>query len=149
MRYFVAQQVTGLHAHNRSLNHAYVVFTDSAGVRDSGDEIEPVIFVAQSFNRFRIGKSGDDIFGYQPEPAVSIRERTVDLPEAGFDGDRAQLLPVIVEQERLGAVFQVRQAVLCEVNNLPEGGVLLSFVPHGSGTFPGTQKPCEGNELRG
>ena len=149
MRYFVAQQVAGLHAHNRTLNHAYVVLADAAGVRDSGDQIEPVVFVAQSFNRFRIGKSGDNIFGYQPEPAVSIREGTVDLPEAGFDSDRTQLLPVIVEQERLGAVFQVGQAVLGEVNNLPEGGILLSFVPHGSGTFPGTQKPREGNELGG
>ena len=149
VRYFVAQQVTGLHAHNRSLNHAYVVFTNAAGVRDGGDQIEPIIFVAQSFNRFRIGKSGDDIFGYQPEPAVGIRKGTVDLPKTGFDSDRTQLLPVIVEQERLGAVFKVRQTVLGEVNNLPEGGVLLSFVPHGSGTFPGTQKPREGNELRG
>jgi len=68
-------------------------------VRNGGDQIEPIIFVAQSFNRFRIGKSGDDIFGYQPEPAVGIRERTVDLPKTGFDSDRTQLLPVIVEQE--------------------------------------------------
>ena len=64
MRYFVAQQVTGLHAHNRPLNHAYVVLADAAGVRDGGEQVEPVIFIAQSFYRFCIGKSGDDIFGY-------------------------------------------------------------------------------------
>ena len=149
VRDFVAQQVTGLHAHNRALNHAYVVLADATGVRDGGDQIESVVFVAQSFYRFCIGKSGDDIFGYQPEPAVGIRERTVDLPKTGFDGDRAQLLPVIIEQERLGAVFKARQAVLGKVDNLPEGSIFLPFIPHGSGTFPGTQKPREGNELRG
>ena len=149
VRYFVAQQVAGLHAHDRALNHAYVVLADTAGVRDGGDQVEPVIFITQSFYRFRIGKSRDDIFGYQPKAAVGIRERTVDLPKTGFDGDGTQLLPVIVEQERLGAVFKVGQAVLGEVNNLPERSIFLHFIPHGSGTFPGTQKPREGTELGG
>ena len=36
-------------------------------------------------------------------------------------------MPVIVEQERLGAVFKVRQTVLGEVNNLPEGGYSLAL----------------------
>ena len=149
VRYFVAQQVAGLHAPDRALNHAYVVLADTAGVRDGGDQVEPVIFITQSFYRFRIGKSRDDIFGYQPKAAIRGGEGAVNLPEPCFYSDGAQLLPAIIQQERLRSVFQVRQAVLGEGNNLAKRGFLLLFVPHGTSALPGSKEPRERHKFGG
>ena len=145
----VAQQVAGLHTNNRALDHTHVVFANAAGVRDGRQQGEAVVLVAQGFNALGVGEGGYNILGDNTEAAVGVGQGAVNLPETGFNGDGAQLLTLVIEQERLSAVFDEGQAILLKSNNLAEGGVFLAFVPHGSGTFPGAEQPCEGNKFRG
>ena len=145
----IAQQVTGLHTNHRALDHAHVVFANAAGVRNGRQQGEAVVGVAESLYACRVSEGGNNVLGDDTEAAVSIGEGAVNLPEASLNGDGAQLLALIVEQERLGAVFDKRQAFLLKSNDLAEGGVFLTFVPHGSGTFPGTQQPGKGNKFGG
>ena len=149
MRNIVAQQVAGLHADDRALDHAHVVFANAAGVRDGCEQREAVVGVAQGLDALGAGECGDNVLGDDTEAAVSVGQGAVNLPETGFNGDGAQLLTLIVEQERLSAVFDEGQTILLKSNNLAEGGVFLAFVPHGSGAFPGAEQPCEGNKFRG
>ena len=116
---------------------------------DSGDQVKSVIFVAEGFDRFRVGESGNNVFRHQPKPAIRVGEGAVNLPEPCFYSDGAQLLPAIVQQERLCSVFQVRQAVLGEGNNLAKRGFLLLFVPDGTGAFPGSKEPRERHKFGG
>ena len=118
-------------------------------MRDGCKQREAVVLVAQGLNALSAGEGGDNVLGNDTEAAVGVGQGAVNLPEAGLNGDGAQLLTLVVEQERLSAVFDEGQAVLLKSNNLAEGGVFLAFVPHGSGTLPGAEQPCEGNKFRG
>ena len=145
----VAQQVAGLHANNRALDHAHVVLANTAGVRDGCQQREAVVLVAQGLNALSIGECGYNVLGDNTEAAIGVGQGAVNLPEAGLNGDGAQLLTLVIEQERLSAVFDEGQTILLKSNNLAEGGVFLAFVPHGSSTLPGAEQPCEGNKFRG
>ena len=145
----IAQQVAGLHANNRALDHAHVVFANTAGVRNGRQQGESVVGIAESLYACRVSEGGNNVLGDNTEAAVSVGQGAVNLPETGFNGDGAQLLTLVIEQERLSAVFDEGQTILLKSNNLAEGGVFLAFVPHGSGAFPGAEQPCEGNKFRG
>ena len=145
----VAQQVAGLHAHDRALNHAHVVLADTAGVGDGCEQGEAVVLVTQGLDALRVGEGGNNVLGHDAEAAVGIGERAIDLPETGLYGDGTELLTLVVEEERFGAVLNEGQAILLKGNNLAEGGVFLTLVPHGSGAFPGAEEPRKGNEFRG
>ena len=145
----IAQQVAGLHANDRALDHAHVVFANTAGVRNGRQQGESVVGIAESLYACRVSEGGNNVLGDNAEAAVSVGQGAVNLPETGFNGDGAQLLTLVIEQERLSAVFDEGQTILLKSNNLAEGGVFLAFVPHGSGAFPGAKQPCEGNKFRG
>jgi len=118
-------------------------------VRNGCQQGEAVVGVAESLYACRVSEGGNNVLGDDTEAAVSVGEGAVNLPETGFNGDGAQLLTLVIEQERLSAVFNEGQTILLKSNNLAEGGVFLAFVPHGSGAFPGAEQPCEGNKFRG
>ena len=146
---FVAEQIAGLHAHDRALDHAHVILADTAGVGDSCEQGEAVILVTQGLNALSVSEGGNNVLGNYAEAAVSIGEGAVNLPETGLYGDGAELLTLVIEEEGFGAVLDEGQAILLEGNNLAEGGVFLTLVPHGSGAFPGAEEPCEGDKFRG
>ena len=141
----IAQQVTGLHTNHRGLDHAHVVFANAAGVRNGRQQEKPSSALRKIY-ACRVSEGGNNVSGDDTEPpSASVRGRSI-CQKASLNGDGAQLLALIVEQERLGAVFDKRQAFLLKSNDLAEGGVFLTFVPWFR-YLPGTQRPGKGNKF--
>ena len=118
-------------------------------MRDGCQQRETVVLVAQGLNALSVSEGGNNVLGNDTEAAVGVSQGAVNLPETGLNGDGTQLLTLVIEEERFSAVFDEGQTILLKSNNLAEGGILLAFVPHGSGTLPGAEQPCEGNKFRG
>ena len=87
---------------------------------DGGQQVEAAVLVAQGLNGLGILVYGDHICRHQAGANVAVHLGAVNLPEAGLNGDGAQLLALVIEQEALSAIFNEGQAVLAESNNLPE-----------------------------
>ena len=68
----IAQQVAGLHANNRALDHAHVVFANTAGVRNGCQQREAVVRVAQGLNALGAGEGGYNVLGDNAEAAVGV-----------------------------------------------------------------------------
>lgn len=79
----IAQQVAGLHANNRALDHAHVVFANAAGVRNGRQQGESVVGIAESLYACRVSEGGNNVLGDNAEAAVSVGEGAVNLPETG------------------------------------------------------------------
>ena len=83
-------------------------------MRNGRQQGESVVGIAESLYACRVSEGGNNVLGDNAEAAVSVGQGAVNLPETGFNGDGAQLLTLVIEQERLSAVFG--SAAVCRVN---------------------------------